>query len=279
MLATRTLVGDASLLATNLARATDRSVGLSETGAALTGRGITLLARWAVIDALILTARLPTSTLDRTTHPTRARLTGLALRLAVAAMVAVDLGVDALVVAHRAVVAALAVARDTVMTGRADITAAAAVVWVGLETDAVLRAARTVGKAAGGILRAIAQVEHQLGGTGDRTRRVLVVAESVTPGERTAVLGADQEELVHLGATLGTVADLRRGGVRDDRGDATPKQERGDAPEHAFEHLATRARGPYDARQIVEAAFFHGFDHSLKLSQGGTEASQKRQTQ
>lgn len=116
MLAARALVIEAALLTTDLVRAADGPIGLSKTGTAFASIGVTLLTRWAVIDALIVATRLPGSTLDGAADSARARLTRLTLRLAITAMTAVDLRVNALVVAHRAVVAALALTVDAVVT-------------------------------------------------------------------------------------------------------------------------------------------------------------------
>jgi len=97
----------------------------------LTRLRVALLALRTIIDTLVVAAGLAAPAFNWTTDPTGARLTCLALRFAVATVMAVDLGVDALVVAHRPVVATLALALFTGLARCASVATTATVVGVG----------------------------------------------------------------------------------------------------------------------------------------------------
>ena len=58
VLPSRTLVVEAALLATDLVRAADGPIRLAKTGTAFARLRITLLTRWAIVDALIVAAGL-----------------------------------------------------------------------------------------------------------------------------------------------------------------------------------------------------------------------------
>lgn len=102
----------------------------------MTRRQVAVLALRTVIDTLVVATTLAAPAFDWTADPTGTRLTCLALRFAVATMMAIDLGIDALVVAHRPVVATLALTADAVVPRRADVTATATVVRVGINVGA-----------------------------------------------------------------------------------------------------------------------------------------------
>src|SRR6185312_3398957 len=81
MLAARTLIAETELLAANLVRATDGPILLSHASQALAGLGIARLTLRTIVDALVVATGFSGTAIDRTTHPTRARLTCVALRL------------------------------------------------------------------------------------------------------------------------------------------------------------------------------------------------------
>jgi len=241
MLAARTLIAETELLAANLVRATDGPILLSHASQALAGLGIARLTLRTIVDALVVATGFSGTAIDRTAHPARARLTGLALRLAIPAVVAVDLGIDALVVAHRALVAALALSINTRIPRWADITAAAAVVGVAQWVDAGTAAADVADQAQAAI-PGLAVLEHFViqavciyltPGTGEPHRPI--VAEAATGGRLIQERFAEGVLLA-----LPYVAASRSG--RGQRRTNGATQQRGcGPPEHPFEYLPSRA--------------------------------------
>jgi hypothetical protein len=151
---------------------------LSKARDALTGLRIALLPLWAIVDTLIVATRLAGAAVNRPADAARACFTRLALRLAIAAMVLVDLGIDALVVAHRPVVATLTLTVDTRISGRADVAAGAAILRIILEAHALMIAART-GQATACIRGALSFRMSRLLDAREHTARTLLMEISM----------------------------------------------------------------------------------------------------
>jgi hypothetical protein len=93
------------------------------------------------VDTLIIAADFAQTAVDIDTRSVNAGLAGGADMATVAAVVTVDMGVDALTVADRPVVAALTRSARTDLAGVAGVAAGAAIARIGIKADTLLIAA------------------------------------------------------------------------------------------------------------------------------------------
>jgi hypothetical protein len=180
LLAGTTLVADALFPAADLVCATGCSVALPLTRITLTGTGIKLLPLGAGRHALVLAADVAQATLDIDAGATDTRLTGWADMPAATAVMTVDLRINALPAANRAVVTTLARSARADLTGVADVAAGAAVVRVSIEADALLTAAGGVAKATAGVMGTLCSFEPESDRTTEDAADVLVAIIAVT---------------------------------------------------------------------------------------------------
>jgi hypothetical protein len=223
-------------------RATRRSVSLRLAGVAGTGRRIELLPYGAGVDALIVAAYLAQSAVDIDARATNARLAGRADMTATAAIVAIELRVDALAVADRTVITAFALAVRADFARGANVTAGATVTGVGTDADALLSAACVVGKAATGAPLALPLFFDQRCHTRKLAAPLFVV---IVMTELAAGAVALQVNVMRLGFALGPVAGRSLGS----RGsDCSPDHDGGKPAEQPLEQLASSAYTTEQAR-------------------------------
>jgi hypothetical protein len=160
LLARLALIADTLLTATDLAGAAGRPVRLPLTWIAGAGVRIGRLAV-AEINALVLAADLPVAAFHLTARSVEARFARAAGMFAAPTVLAVVLQVDALPVAHRAILATAALAKVTFLRGCTSMAARAAVLWIETQVGALLV---TAGLAAGAtILAALVSRDLKIG--------------------------------------------------------------------------------------------------------------------
>ena len=244
------LIADALFPAADLIRAATRPIGLTLTRSTLTRSRIELPLATGV-DALILTADFAQTTIDIDALPVNTGLAGVADVAATPAVVAIDLGIDALPVAHRPLLTALAPAIDTVLTRVANVPTGTTVTGISLQADTLLIAAGIAGEAAAGAALAFALFGGQSKHTGKLATNLFIALATVEVATGSI---AGKPDLMCFGFALIPVAGCRFG----DRWRHSPAHDgRDESSENPLEDLATRARGTERAGQIVEASFFH----------------------